>query len=683
MAEQEPFIGRTLAGRFRITGYIGEGGMAAVYRGVQDGDGRNVAIKVMNAELVQDRKFVRRFRREAKAASMLKHPNTVEIIEFGVDGDTVYLAMECIEGLDLAMVLERDRRISEARAANIVMQVCAALSVAHAQSIIHRDLKPDNIMITAHPKEKGAELVKVLDFGIAKILDEDEGPMPDPRAEPQSHAPSLLTRVGTIVGTPAYMSPEQGRAEKVDARTDIYACGVLLYELVTGRTPFGGETPMQVVMRHVNEPPLPPSHWVEMHPDFEKIILKALKKWPAERQQSADEMAHALKGALPDLATTKRPLAGQQGPSASVQIGDQAPVTAAVPLARPAAGAPPNAAAATAPRAPAPAAPPAVDAGGDDDEPSTLMIPDASAMMAPKGAAAAAAAADKKLVFPTLNIDLPEDLEKAGVRSGVKSPTLASQGSPVRIEAVSAASRDAAPPSSDEDDDARTLIAHPSRGQTGPGPRVEIGPGGGLALAQTLASEIKDVDTRPKAPLPAAGRAARPEEDGPEITVGPIGDRSSATAPAAREAPAASPGQNSPGQNSAGQNSAGQNSPGQNSPGQNSPGQNNQVQAVGDRLGLAATMPIGQPEVDRAMQAAAAVAAARQPLGSLSEISSPGLSGGQSSPGREVVAPAPVAQSITNPPKKGGLSVATAMLLGALIGAIVVGAIVVALVSIR
>ena len=164
MPENEPFIGRTLAGRFRVTGYIGEGGMASVYRGVQDEDGRNVAIKVMNADLSKDRKFVRRFRREAKAASMLKHANTVEILEFGVDGETVYLAMECIEGLDLAMVLERDRRLTERRAASVVMQVCSALTVAHAQNIVHRDLKPDNIMITAHPKEKGAELVKVLDF---------------------------------------------------------------------------------------------------------------------------------------------------------------------------------------------------------------------------------------------------------------------------------------------------------------------------------------------------------------------------------------------------------------------------------------------------------------------------------------------------------------------------------------
>jgi serine/threonine protein kinase len=665
MADQDPsspFIGRTLAGRFRITGYIGEGGMAAVYRGVQDGDGRNVAIKVMNADLVKDRKFVRRFRREAKAASMLKHPNTVEIIEFGVDEETVYLAMECIEGLDLAMVLERDRRIPEARAANIVMQVCAALSVAHAQTIIHRDLKPDNIMVMPHPKEKGAELVKVLDFGIAKILDEDEGPMPDPRAEPQSHAPSLLTRVGTIVGTPAYMSPEQGRAEKVDARTDIYACGVLLYELVTGRTPFGGETPMQVVMRHVNEPPMPPSQWVETHPELEKIILKALKKWPAERQQSADEMARALKTVLPDLATTKRALAGQGGPSASVQI-DQAPPTAAVPLARPAAGAPPPAAGApgTAPRAAAGAPPPADDG---DDEPSTLMIPDTNAMMqaAPKGAPAAAAA-DKKLVFPTLNIDLPEDLEKAGMpRGSAKSPTMASQSAaaPAATPAAPSIAAISAAPPSDEDDDARTLIAHPSpsRGQTGPGPRVEAAPGGGLALAQTLASEIKEPDARPTGPSPAAGKPASPADDGPEITVGPVGDR--ASAPAA--APAAKPAAASP---AAGKDGA------------------------AAPHGLAATLPIGQAEVERAMQAAAAAAPpARAALGSMSEASSPGqnhsnpgvgLSAMSSSGGHPI---APPSQAVV-PAAKSGISVATAMVLGALIGALVVGGIVVALVSMR
>jgi hypothetical protein len=652
MAENSPLIGRTLAGRFRITGYIGEGGMAAVYRGVQDGDGRNVAIKVMNSELVKDRKFVRRFRREAKAASMLKHPNTVEILEFGVDGETVYLAMECIEGLDLAMVLERDRRIPEARAANIVMQVCNALAVAHAQNIVHRDLKPDNIMVLPNPKDRTQEIVKVLDFGIAKILDEDEGPMPDPRAEPQSHAPSLLTRVGTIVGTPAYMSPEQGRAEKVDARTDVYACGVLLYELVTGRTPFGGETPMQVVMRHVNEPPMPPSQWVEMHPELEKVILKALMKWPAERQQSAQALSNELRALMAELAVQKRPLANQGG-GGRTATGDQAPPTAAAGSAamraaaaaagsvasnpRPAAGMPAASAPATA-RAPAP--------DDNDDEPSTLMIPDggAAALLAQRpqtgpgltaaqaAAAAAAAAADKKLVFPTLNIDLPEDLEKAGISVGPRTtPTRGTPSKQPTLESAAPPVASAGPPS-DDDDDARTVVRPP----TGQGPSLHeiiagAGPAG-LALAQTLASPIED-QPKPakKAPLPAAGG---PAGGAPVAPATQSVAATLASEPATTEGSGVHP----------------------------VPAGAAKPADKDGAIGLAKTLPIGATDM----------VVPREAMASLAEIVQPEAAPIKTSG----------ALSVSQPPKK-GLSVGMAMVLGALIGAVIVGVLVVVLVSMR
>ena len=290
-------IGLTLADRFRLTGVIGEGGMATVYRGLAGGD--EVAIKIMNPELAKESRFVRRFRREAKAASILKNPNTVRILEFGVDQGYVFLAMELLKGFDLAMLLHREKKITEGRALRIVAQVCRALAAAHKQSIIHRDLKPDNIMLVKVPEGIAQpipglmqqDFVKVLDFGIAKILDDDGEKAPvDSRAEPMTQEKSMLTRVGTIVGTPAYMAPEQGRAEPVDARTDVYACGVLLYELITGRVPFLGETPMQVVMRHVNEAPRPPSDFGKIHPEVEKLILRALAKYPVQRQQSAEEM---------------------------------------------------------------------------------------------------------------------------------------------------------------------------------------------------------------------------------------------------------------------------------------------------------------------------------------------------------------------------------------------------------
>jgi serine/threonine-protein kinase len=193
-------------------------------------------------------------------------------------------------------VLHRERRIPDYRAVQIVIQVCRALSAAHQQSIVHRDLKPDNIMLVRVPSDAEqvvvglgpSDFVKVLDFGIAKILDDEGGERGgDPRAEPITQEKSMLTRVGTIVGTPAYMAPEQGRAEPVDARTDIYACGVLLYELITGRVPFTGETPMQVVMRHVNEPARPPSDHGPINAELERLIMRALAKYPSERQQSA------------------------------------------------------------------------------------------------------------------------------------------------------------------------------------------------------------------------------------------------------------------------------------------------------------------------------------------------------------------------------------------------------------
>ncbi len=384
-------IGLNLADRFRITGVIGEGGMATVYRGVDKGASggspSELAVKIMNPELAKESRFVRRFRREAKAASMLKHPNTVQIVEFGVDQGYVFMVMELLQGQDLAMLLHRERRIPEARAVQIAVQVCRALSAAHEQSIVHRDLKPDNIMLVRHPPGtplpvigmNPSDFVKVLDFGIAKILDDEPGAPVDSRVDPITQEKSMLTRVGTIVGTPAYMAPEQGRAEAVDARTDIYACGVLLYELITGRVPFTGETPMQVVMRHVNEPPRPPSEFHgKINREVERLIMRALAKWPSERQQSAEELAFDLLAVLPKLTG-----APASEPADSVQKTLVLEPTRGAAAPRPAAGAPP-------PR-PAAGAPPPRPAQAS---------PVASMSVAGDGASP----------FPTLNIEVPDDI---------------------------------------------------------------------------------------------------------------------------------------------------------------------------------------------------------------------------------------------------------------------------------
>ncbi len=450
-------IGLTLAG-FRITGVIGEGGMATVYRGLSGEKDDEVAVKIMNPDLAKESRFVRRFRREAKAAAMLKHPNTVQILEFGVDQGYVFLAMELLRGHDLAMLLHRERRIPDYRAVQIVIQVCRALSAAHQQSIVHRDLKPDNIMLVRVPSDAEqvvvglgpSDFVKVLDFGIAKILDDEGGERGgDPRAEPITQEKSMLTRVGTIVGTPAYMAPEQGRAEPVDARTDIYACGVLLYELITGRVPFTGETPMQVVMRHVNEPARPPSDHGPINAELERLIMRALAKYPSERQQSAEEMAFELLALLPkvlprtaDEHDVKKTLVIETGPVPEKAI----PTNRAVPAPRPAAGAParPN---------PPPAPRPAAGAGLEAAEATKPTNPNPLHF-----------AGDAASPFPTLNIEVPDDIFPQGL--GAPSTT----GAPT---------------------------------STDPAPTRRMDPAAGAAPATRAAAA-----GRPAPPPPAAGRAA-------------------------------------------------------------------------------------------------------------------------------------------------------------------------------
>ena len=286
--------------------------MATVYRGVQDADPREVAVKVMHPELARDTTFAKRFRREAKAASRLNHRNTVQIIDYGVDGNVAYIAMELLQGRDLFEILSVERRLAEARAARILMEVCDVLTTAHEQGVVHRDLKPENIMLLGQTDAAGRERIKVLDFGIAKILDKEPKEGEGGDTGPISAAPSsAITTVGVIVGTPEYMSPEQCRGEAVDPRSDIYACGVLLYQLVTGQIPFSGDSIIDIALKHIRQPPPRPSHATPfMHKGLEAIILTALEKWPAQRQQSAVELKAALEKVLPELRTTPHRLGG-------------------------------------------------------------------------------------------------------------------------------------------------------------------------------------------------------------------------------------------------------------------------------------------------------------------------------------------------------------------------------------
>src|SRR6478736_1269845 len=297
----DPLVGRVIAGKFLVNEWLGSGAMGIVYRATQLALERTVAIKVLHHEFAADAHFAERFAREAKAASRLDHPNSIHVFDFGQEPDgLLYLAMEFVEGFDLFEWLADHSPVAPRAIVDLLSQVLAALAVAHDMGVIHRDLKPENIMIVRGTSDEGREVdvVKVCDFGIAKIL--------QPATEPSS-APTEPRRkrssTGLIVGTPAYMSPEQARGEQLDARSDLYAVGIVLYELLTGNVPFEAETPLGFALKHVSEPPARPSARVaSVDPELEAICLQALSKNPADRYQNAREMRLALQRFASKLA---------------------------------------------------------------------------------------------------------------------------------------------------------------------------------------------------------------------------------------------------------------------------------------------------------------------------------------------------------------------------------------------
>ncbi|MEJ7732862.1 MAG: protein kinase [Polyangiaceae bacterium] len=298
MGAEAHLMGRVVAGRFRVTGLVGEGAMATVHRAVdltqEDPSAAQVALKVMHEHLAGDDTFVRRFRREAKAAAALRHPHSVRIVDYGIDGTVAYIAMELLIGQDLFQLIKHDGALAGRRAAEIMVQVCDALTAAHSRGILHRDLKPENVMLV-RGTAPGQDMVKVLDFGVAKIVASEH------RIEdaPTNITGTGLTSVGAVLGTPEYMSPEQCQGEPLDFRSDIYACGVLLYQLVTGQVPFSGETPVHTMLLHVREPPQPPRTLAPgLDAAIEEVILRALAKRPDDRYPDAQQLGSALAQAL-------------------------------------------------------------------------------------------------------------------------------------------------------------------------------------------------------------------------------------------------------------------------------------------------------------------------------------------------------------------------------------------------
>ncbi len=284
--DEDRFIGTTLPGGHHILDLIGVGGMGRVYRAEQSVLGRTVAVKIVHPHLMADENSALRFLTEARAASQLNHPNSVSVFDFGrTDAGQPYLVMEFLRGKDLAQVAYEEGPLPFSRIVDVLRQVLAALGEAHELGIVHRDLKPENVIL--QPLRRGGDFVKVVDFGLAKL-----------RAEPQA---TSVTSPGIVCGTPDYMAPEQGRGDVIDGRSDLYAVGVMLFQLLTGRLPFEAETPTQVVMMHLSIPAPDPRQVCpkrQIPPGLADVVKRALAKNPAQRYQDAHEFSNALENAV-------------------------------------------------------------------------------------------------------------------------------------------------------------------------------------------------------------------------------------------------------------------------------------------------------------------------------------------------------------------------------------------------
>jgi eukaryotic-like serine/threonine-protein kinase len=270
MAVSDTLINTLFDGRYRIVRRLGTGGMANVYLAEDEELGRRVAIKILNDRHASDDSFVERFRREAKNAAGLSHPNIVSIYDRGEAEGTYYIAMEYLEGRSLKDRIVAEGPLPIASAIEATREILRALSFAHRRGIVHRDIKPHNVLLAQDGAERRH---KVTDFGISRT------------------SASQMTEAGSIVGTAQYLSPEQARGASVDQRSDIYSVGIVLYELLTGRLPFTGETPLEIAMKHLSEVPKPPSSLrPEVPADLDMVVLRALAKDPADRFESAEEM---------------------------------------------------------------------------------------------------------------------------------------------------------------------------------------------------------------------------------------------------------------------------------------------------------------------------------------------------------------------------------------------------------
>jgi len=318
--------GAIVRGKYEILAKLGAGGMGAVYKARHLHFNEICALKVVKSHLVEESEFLQRFRSEALVMRRLNHPNAVQVRDFDeTDDGRPFMVMEYIEGRSLDEVMTLEAPLEPARAARIAAQVCSALGAAHQLGIIHRDIKPSNVLLVATDE---GEQAKVLDFGIAKVKE----------ASSTLHKASL-TGTGFVVGTPEYMSPEQAmgtRGDQLDGRTDLYSLGIVLYEMLTGRLPFAGNTPVMMLVAHVQtQPPSPLTLRADLPPELARLVMRALEKNPDHRFASAEEMREELEAIAqgleptrpPTTATGQRPVTRSAALSMTPAASRQAPRT--------------------------------------------------------------------------------------------------------------------------------------------------------------------------------------------------------------------------------------------------------------------------------------------------------------------------------------------------------------------
>jgi len=299
-------IGMILAERYQLVRLLGQGGMATVYEGRHVVLGSRVAIKILDPRLARNEIQRKRFIREARASSQIASEHVIKVLDFG-ENPFAFFVMEFLDGRDLSDLVEHEGKVPWPRARAILLQVIGALRAAHSEGIVHRDMKPSNVFVQRRPD--GTDFVKVLDFGIAKVAD----------ATPNGQG---LTRSDEVLGTIDYMAPEQALAKGTDPRSDIYAVGIMLYEMLAGTIPFPGKTPFEVIEQHIKHPPPPLTSYVPSLPKpVEDIVLRAIEKKPEDRFQGMDEFEAAVRRVSPNGRVASSKSSGKAVAAVAMAIG--------------------------------------------------------------------------------------------------------------------------------------------------------------------------------------------------------------------------------------------------------------------------------------------------------------------------------------------------------------------------